>query len=88
MNDQAIRGASRRERWLIRALWLSAAAAVIGGFLLRLAANFLHRPDIRLIGVAMLALGLVVALIAWAAENMIRRRHLHHPHHSPSHHHH
>jgi VIT1/CCC1 family predicted Fe2+/Mn2+ transporter len=87
MNEQVIRGATRRERWLIRALWVSAALTVIGGFLLRLAANFLHRADIRLVGVALLALGLVMALIAWTAETMIRRRHLHHPHPSHPHHH-
>jgi len=64
----------RKERWFLSGLWLAAAAAVVAGFLLRLLASFTHRLDIRFGGIALIALGLLLAMLAAAAESFARRR--------------
>ena len=52
------RGKSR-ERLFVTGLWFASAAVVVAGFLLRPLARFLGGPDLRMLGVLMIAAGLV-----------------------------
>ncbi len=64
----------RMERLFLSGLWVAAAVAVVAGFLLRLLASFTHQLDIRFGGIALIALGLLFAMLAAAAESFARRR--------------
>jgi len=64
----------RKERMFMSGMWMTSAASVIAGFFLRLLASFMHRADVRLGGVALIALGLLIAMLAAAAESLSRRR--------------
>jgi hypothetical protein len=64
----------RKERMFMSVMWMTSAASVIAGFFLRLLASFMHRADVRLGGVALIALGLLIAMLAAAAESLSRRR--------------
>ncbi|HXM85896.1 MAG TPA: hypothetical protein VN899_08840 [Stellaceae bacterium] len=64
----------RKERMFMSGMWMTSAASVIAGFFLRLLASFMHRSDVRLGGVALIALGLLIAMLAAAAESLSRRR--------------
>ncbi|HXP12703.1 MAG TPA: hypothetical protein VN795_03515 [Stellaceae bacterium] len=65
---------SRKERLFTGGLWLAAAVAVVAGFALRILASFTHRLDIRFGGIALIALGLLFAMLAAAVESFISRR--------------
>lgn len=64
----------RKERLFLAGLWVVAAGAVVAGFLLRILASFTHRLEIRFGGIALIALGLLIAMLAAAAESFARRR--------------
>ena len=67
-------GTARRERLLVNSLWVAAAIIVLAGFALRVLASLVDRPDLRLTGVVMIALGLAVAVIGWLSERLIAKR--------------
>ncbi len=64
----------RKERLFVSGLWVAAALCVVAGFCLRLVASFMQRPEIRLDGVALIALGLLFAVLTAAVESFISRR--------------
>jgi len=64
----------RKERLFTGGLWLAAAVAVVAGFALRILASFMHRLDIRFDSVALIALGLLLAMLAAAVESFVSRR--------------
>ncbi len=70
----ARRQKGRKERLFTGGLWLAAAVAVVAGFLLRILASFTHRLDIRFGGIALIALGLLFAMLAAAVESFVSRR--------------
>ena len=59
-----------KERWLVTGLWGSSVLIVVAGFVLRAFGSFLHRPDLRVAGVAFIACGLVVAVLGWLSEKL------------------
>jgi hypothetical protein len=65
---------ARRERLLVNGLWVTAAIIVLAGFALRVAASLVARPELRLTGVVVIALGLAVAVIGWLSERLIAKR--------------
>ena len=71
-------GQDRRERLLVYGLWVAAAAIVVAGFLLRLLASLLSRADLRadlrIIGIALIAIGLAVGVIGWLSERFAAKR--------------
>jgi hypothetical protein len=64
----------RKERLFVSGLWLAAAVSVVAGFVCRILASFTHRLEIRLDGIALIALGLLIAVLAAAIESFISRR--------------
>ena len=58
-------------RTLIDGLWFGAGFVLLVGLLLRVAAGFLSHFPLRLIGIAALALGVLLAVLAWAAEKVL-----------------
>lgn len=70
MAERNIDMRGRRDRSLINILWSLAAIAVLTGAVMRMLATLLERADLRLYGVIVLAAGIGVALLAWAAERM------------------
>jgi hypothetical protein len=54
-------------------LWIAAGVIVLIGFILRPLGSYLGR-ELRYAGIAVIALGAVVALIAWADERWTRAR--------------
>ena len=71
---QRRRARDRRERVLVNGLWVAAATSVVAGFVLRLLASVLRRADLRIIGVALIALGLGIAVLGWLSERFVARR--------------
>lgn len=67
-------GKDRRARVLVNGLWIAAAAIVVAGFLLRVLASLLAQADLRIFGVALMALGLGVAVIGWISERFVAKR--------------
>ena len=67
-------GKDRGERVLVNGLWIAAAAIVVAGFLLRVLASLLTRTDLRILGVALIALGLGVAVVGWLSERLVAKR--------------
>jgi hypothetical protein len=67
-------GKDRQERTLVNGLWIAAAICVVAGFALRLLASLLTRADLRIGGVALLALGAVVGVISWVSERYVAKR--------------
>jgi hypothetical protein len=59
---------------LVNGLWIAAATCVVAGFALRLLASLLTRTDLRIVGVALLALGAVVGVISWVSERYVAKR--------------
>jgi hypothetical protein len=58
----------RRVRRLVNALWTAAACAVLAGFVLRPLGRYLGGHDARQFGVALIALGLVIAGLGFLIE--------------------
>jgi hypothetical protein len=66
--------AARRERLLVNGLWVTAAIIVLAGFAMRVLASLVNHPSLRLIGVVVIACGLVVAVVGWLSERLIAKR--------------
>lgn len=54
-------------------LWIAAGMLVLAGFILRPLGSYFGR-EVRFTGIAMIAIGAVVAVIAWADERWNRPR--------------
>jgi hypothetical protein len=61
-------------RLLVNGLWTAAAAIVIAGFVLRLLASVMSHAYLRGIGVALIAVGVVIAVLGWVSERVFARR--------------
>ena len=67
MADRQIDSPSRKPRVLPGGLWIASGAIVLTGFILRPLGTYFGR-ELRYTGIAVIALGLVVAVVAWLAE--------------------
>lgn len=64
------RNAGRRRHPIIAAMWLAAAGAIGAGFVMRILATFWIGFGLRLLGVELMATGVVLAGLGWLAERM------------------
>lgn len=76
MTDSGSESARRRNRILLERLWIAAGLVVLVGFVLRPLGSFFGRPEIRHLGIAVIAIGIVIAVLGWCAEKVANRRHL------------
>lgn len=67
MADRHIDPTRRKIRIFPSGLWIASGAIVLVGFILRPLGSYFGR-EFRYTGIAVLALGLVVAVIAWLTE--------------------
>ena len=51
-------------------LWLGSGFILLAGLSLRVCAGFLSSPQLRLFGIALLALGVLLAVLAWIGEKL------------------
>jgi undecaprenyl pyrophosphate phosphatase UppP len=63
-----------RHRTIANTLWIAAGVTVAVGFLLRPAARYLIGHELRVAAMAVIAIGVIIALLAWAAERLARTR--------------
>jgi Flp pilus assembly protein protease CpaA len=70
VNSESSRG-NRKERLFVTGLWLASGVVVVAGFLLRPLARFLGGPDLRLLGVIVIAVGVVLGICGWVGEKII-----------------
>ncbi len=71
MTELDARSARRRKRLFVSGLWIASALILIVGFTLRPLARYLVGHDLRMIAVAAIAAGLLVAVLAWIGEWLI-----------------
>ncbi len=67
MADRHVHSTRRKDRTLPGRLWIAAGVIVLAGFILRPLGTYFGR-ELRYTGIAVIALGLVVAVIAWLSE--------------------
>ena len=67
MTDRQVGSARRKARMLPGALWIASGLIVLAGFILRPLGSYFGR-ELRYTGIAVIAIGLVVAVIAWLSE--------------------
>jgi hypothetical protein len=63
----------RRERFLVNGLWVTSAAIVVAGFILRSLSTLFERRDLRYSGVVLIGLGVVLAALSWLGERFVKR---------------
>jgi hypothetical protein len=63
----------RRERLLVNGLWVTSAAIVVAGFILRSLSSLFQRGDLRFSGVVLIALGVGLAAVSWVGERFVKR---------------
>lgn len=63
-----VRGVAGKRHPVITAAWLMAAAVIVVGFLMRVAARYWVGDGLRLLGVSFIAAGVLIALVAWLGE--------------------
>ena len=74
MADRHIDSTRRKPRALPGTLWIASGSTVLVGFILRPLGSYFGR-EIRYTGIAVVALGLVIAIVAWLTERWIQARH-------------
>ncbi|HUZ75605.1 MAG TPA: hypothetical protein VMU87_21680 [Stellaceae bacterium] len=74
MSRHGTNGADRRRRPLVSGLWIAAAATVVAGFVVRALSSFLGRADLRVAGIALIAIGIAAAVLGWLGERIVARR--------------
>jgi hypothetical protein len=67
MADRRVDSTGRKSRVFPGGLWIASGGIVLLGFILRPLGSYFGR-ELRHTGIAVIALGLVVAVIAWLAE--------------------
>jgi hypothetical protein len=67
MANRPVHSTRRKESALPSSLWLASGAIVLAGFVLRPLGTYFGR-ELRYTGIAVIAIGLVVAVIAWLTE--------------------
>lgn len=73
MSQPNVGGGAGRSFSLAYGLWIAAAALVVAGFVLRILASLLSVPHLRFGGVAVIAVGLGVAVLGWVSERLAER---------------
>lgn len=63
-----------RDRLVINLLWLAAAIVMVAGFVLRSLSSLVGRSDFRLGGVALIAGGVVIAVLGWIGDRVLTRK--------------
>ena len=56
-------------RGLLDWVWLTAGFTLLAGLVLRLSGGFFG-PEVRYVGIAALALGIILAVLGWAGEKL------------------
>jgi len=74
MADRHVDSTRRKARFLPGGLWIVSGAIVVVGFILRPLGSYFGR-EFRYTGIAAIALGLVVAVIAWLSERWSQAKH-------------
>lgn len=74
MAHRDVGGSGSRERRLVNGLWLAAAAIMVAGFVLRIVASLLSWTDLRILGVALIAVGIGIAGLGWLGERFTAHR--------------
>lgn len=74
MADRHIDPPGRKSTTLPAALWIASGTIAFAGFIVRPLGSYFGR-ELRYTGIAMIALGLVVAVIAWLTERWSQVRH-------------
>jgi hypothetical protein len=67
MADRQIDSPRRKPRLLPGGLWIASGAIMLIGFILRPLGSYFGR-ELRYTGIAVIAIGLVVAIVAWLTE--------------------
>jgi hypothetical protein len=67
-------GRGGKERLFVNWLWVGAAAIVTSGFVLRVVASLFGLPDLRLIGIVIIAIGIIVGGLGWVGERFTAHR--------------
>ena len=73
MADRHIESPRRKPRAMPGGLWIASGTIVLVGFILRPLGSYFGR-EFRYTGIAVIALGLVVAVIAWLSERWSRAK--------------
>jgi hypothetical protein len=73
MADRHVDSTRRRSRVFPNGLWIGSGALVLAGCILRPLGSYFGR-ELRYTGIAAIALGLVLALIAWLSERWKAKR--------------
>jgi len=74
MADRHIDPTRRKPSALPGTLWIASGSTVLVGFILRPLGSYFGR-EFRYTGIAVIALGLVIAIVAWLTERWIQARH-------------
>ena len=74
MADRQLEPTRRKIHLPYGGLWIASGVIVLTGFILRPLGSYLGR-EFRYTGIAMIALGLVVAVIAWLSERWSQTKH-------------
>jgi len=64
----------RSNRRVVNGIWVAAAVIVLAGFILRSLSSLFANAGLRYSGIAVIAVGLAVALVGWVGERVIARR--------------
>lgn len=72
MMNPEVPGPRKSSLWPSR-LWIAAGVIVLVGFILRPLGSYLGR-ELRYTGIVVIAVGAIVAVIAWADERWVRPR--------------
>ena len=73
MADRQLDSTGRKSRVFPGGLWIAAGALVLAGFILRPLGSYFGR-EFRYTGIALIALGLVVAVTAWLSERWSQKK--------------
>jgi len=73
MADRHIDSTRRKPSVLPGTLWIASGGIILVGFILRPLGSYFGR-EFRYTGIAVIALGLVVAIVAWLTERWIQTR--------------
>jgi hypothetical protein len=73
MADRHVASTRRKGRVLPSGLWIASGAIALVGFILRPLGSYFGR-EFRYTGIAVIAIGLVVAVVAWLSERWSRAK--------------
>jgi hypothetical protein len=74
MTEREVPPTRRKDSVLPGSLWIASGVIVLTGFVLRPLGTYFGR-ELRYTGIAVIAIGLVVAVIAWLSERWYQAKH-------------